>query len=175
MSKSVWIHIIFGNACSTLGLWVEKIGGSEIFLILIPYLGPLVHSVMAKLSENGTGCVDCVVSLCNWLASTYSRLRREETSGQPKSEVTSINIYAAYCALLRRCLSMAKTFFHVFNLWFEMVRDWENVAISTGMSRRLQLDLWRTKFLLYRYCWAPAYSWSLPSKPKHYRMFYHPS
>ena len=44
MSKSVWIHIIFGNACSTLGLWVEKIGGSEIFLILIPYLGPLVHS-----------------------------------------------------------------------------------------------------------------------------------
>ena len=44
MSKSAWIHIIFGNACSTLGLWVEKIGGSEIFLILIPYLGPLVHS-----------------------------------------------------------------------------------------------------------------------------------
>ena len=44
MSKSVWIHIIFGDACSTLGLWVEKIGGSEFFLILIPYLGPLVHS-----------------------------------------------------------------------------------------------------------------------------------
>ena len=48
MSKSVWIHIIFGNACSTLGLWVEKIGGSEIFLILIPYLGPLVHSVVSE-------------------------------------------------------------------------------------------------------------------------------
>ena len=88
---------------------------------------------------------------------------------------TSINIYARLCALLRRCLSMAKTFFHVFNLWFEMVRDWENVAISTGMSRRLQLDLWRTKFLLYRYYWAPAYSWSLPSEPKYYQMFYHPS
>ena len=44
MSKSAWIHIIFGNACSTQGLWLEKIGGSEIFLILICYLGPLVHS-----------------------------------------------------------------------------------------------------------------------------------
>ena len=44
MSKSAWIQIIFGNACSTLGLWLEKIGGSEIFLILIPYLGPLVHT-----------------------------------------------------------------------------------------------------------------------------------
>ena len=44
MSKSAWIHIIFDNACSTLGLWLEKIGGSEIFLILICYLGPLVHS-----------------------------------------------------------------------------------------------------------------------------------
>ena len=32
------------------------------------------------------------------------------------SVVTSINIYARLCALLRRCLSMAKTFFHVFNL-----------------------------------------------------------
>ena len=48
MSKSVWIHINFGNACSTLELWVEKIGGSEIFLILIPYLGPLVHSVIIQ-------------------------------------------------------------------------------------------------------------------------------
>ena len=44
MSKSAWIHIIFDNACSTLGLWLEKIGGSENFLILICYLGPLVHS-----------------------------------------------------------------------------------------------------------------------------------
>ena len=88
---------------------------------------------------------------------------------------TTINIYARLCALLRRCLSMAKTFFHVFNLWFEMDRYWENVASSTGMSRRLQLDLWRTKFLLYGYIWAPAYSWSLPSKPKHYPMFYHPN
>ena len=48
MSKSAWIHIIFDNACSTLGLWLEKIGGSEIFLILIPYLGPLVHSGAAR-------------------------------------------------------------------------------------------------------------------------------
>ena len=30
--------------------------------------------------------------------------------------ITTINIYARLCALLRRCLSMAKTFFHVFNL-----------------------------------------------------------
>ena len=48
MSKSAWIHIIFDNACSTLGLWLDKIGGSEIFLILIPYLGPLVHSGAAR-------------------------------------------------------------------------------------------------------------------------------
>ena len=53
MSKSAWIHIIFDNACSTLGLWLEKIGGSEIFLILIPYLGPLVHSALSC----GGGCV----------------------------------------------------------------------------------------------------------------------
>ena len=52
MSKSVWIHIIFGNACSTLGLWVEKIGGSEIFLILIPYLGPLVHSAPVLIQQS---------------------------------------------------------------------------------------------------------------------------
>ena len=45
MSKSAWIHIIFGNACSTQGLWLDKIGGSENFLIFICYLGPLVHSV----------------------------------------------------------------------------------------------------------------------------------
>ena len=44
MSKSAWIHIIFGNACSTQGLWLDKIGGSENFLIFIPYLDPLVHS-----------------------------------------------------------------------------------------------------------------------------------
>ena len=38
----------------------------------------------------------------------------EDPGGQ--GECTSINIYARLCALLRRCLSMAKTFFHVFNL-----------------------------------------------------------
>ena len=51
MSKSAWIHIIFDNACSTLGLWLEKIGGSENFLIFIPYLGPLVHSALAENSN----------------------------------------------------------------------------------------------------------------------------
>ena len=62
MSKSVWIHIIFGNACSTLGLWVEKIGGSENFLILIPYLGPLVHSVQChwynSVTSRGEQCLE---------------------------------------------------------------------------------------------------------------------
>ena len=52
MSKSAWIHIIFGNACSTLGLWLESIGGSEFFLILIPYLGPLVHSGIILATEH---------------------------------------------------------------------------------------------------------------------------
>ena len=47
MSKSAWIHIIFDNACSTQGLWLDKIGWSENFLIFICYLGPLVHSVIA--------------------------------------------------------------------------------------------------------------------------------
>ena len=45
-----------------------------------------------------------------------SHLDKIKINKQVDEEDTSINIYAAYCALLRRCLSMAKTFFHVFNL-----------------------------------------------------------
>ena len=71
MSKSAWIHIIFGNACSTQGLWLDKIGGSENFLIFIPYLGPLVHSAEIRIntvSETtryfpGHHILDCSVSL----------------------------------------------------------------------------------------------------------------
>ena len=88
MSKSVWIHIIFGNACSTLGLWVEKIGGSEIFLILIPYLGPLVHSVKTQLTacihfgdvpvpevlDLVANVVECVDHLVQTLENRYSSL-----------------------------------------------------------------------------------------------------
>ena len=65
MSKSAWIHIIFDNACSTLGLWLEKIGGSEFFLILIPYLGPLVHSAPGpgKLGDRGTLFLQTIISV----------------------------------------------------------------------------------------------------------------
>ena len=56
MSKSAWIHIIFGNACSTQGLWLDKIGGSENFLIFIPYLGPLVHS--ERVLKTGLGVIE---------------------------------------------------------------------------------------------------------------------
>ena len=50
------------------------------------------------------------------LVTAAFKLKRRAIQDQFQSSITSINIYARLCALLRRCLSMAKTFFHVFNL-----------------------------------------------------------